>query len=111
MTAITERELDWQTWHAQREADLDTDYRWLTVVAFNWLPVEPAEIPGLPGNWWAQDGLAHVRSASGLTLNGEPLTGTTSASVPEAGSLSWLLHGDKLVELVLRGGPLRDPAA
>ena len=115
MTAITEQELDWQAWHARREADLDTDYGWLTVVAFNWLPVEPAEIPGLPGKWWAQDGQAHVTSASGLKLNSEPLTGTTSASVPEAGSLSWLLHGDKLVELVLRGGRYairqRDPRA
>lgn len=106
----------WQAWHALREQDLNTDYGWLTVVAFNWLASSPEEIPGLPGKWWAaDDGLAHVTASGGLTLNGEPVEGTTSASVPEAGSLSWLLHGDKLVELVLRGGRYairqRDPRA
>ncbi|MEV8374407.1 DUF1684 domain-containing protein [Kribbella sp. NPDC056861] len=115
MTVTTELQQDWQTWHALREQDLNTDYGWLTVVAFNWLPSSPGELPGLPGKWWAADGLAHVTAADGLTLNGEAVEGTTSASVAEAGSLSWLLHGDKLVELVLRGGRYavrqRDPNA
>jgi uncharacterized protein (DUF1684 family) len=115
MTVVTEQDKDWQTWHADRERDLDTDYGWLTVVAFNWLSPSPAEIPGLPGKWWAADGSAHVTGGVGLTLNGESFTGSTSASVPEAGSLSWLLHGTRLVELVLRGGRYairqRDPQA
>jgi uncharacterized protein (DUF1684 family) len=117
MTVIAPHEQaeDWQRWHAQREADLTTNYGWLTVVAFNWLGSSPAEIPGLPGKWWVQDGLAHVTAAEGLTASGEPVAGTTSASVAEAGSLSWLLYGDKLVELVLRGGRYairqRDPQA
>ncbi|WP_020388161.1 DUF1684 domain-containing protein [Kribbella catacumbae] len=115
MTVTTEREQDWQTWHALREQDLDTDYGWLTVVAFDWLTADAEEIPGLPGRWWAADGLAHVRATGGLTLNGDVVEGTTSASVAEAGSLSWLLHGDRLVELVLRGGRYairqRDPRA
>lgn len=115
MTVTTELEQDWQTWHALREQDLNTDYGWLTVVAFNWLASSPEEIPGLPGKWWAADGLAQVTTAGGLTLSGEAVEGTVSASVAEAGSLSWLLHGDKLVELVLRGGRYairqRDPGA
>jgi uncharacterized protein (DUF1684 family) len=115
MTVTTELEQDWQAWHLLREQDLNTDYGWLTVVAFNWLGPTPEEIPGLPGKWWTADGLANVTTTGGLTLNGEPVEGTVSASVAEAGSLSWLLHGDKLVELVRRGGRYairqRDPHA
>jgi uncharacterized protein (DUF1684 family) len=114
MTITTEQEHDWQTWHSLREQDLNTDYGWLTIVAFNWLTSSLEALPGLPGTWWVADGLAHVTADSGLTLNGEPVV-STSASVAEAGSLSWLLHGDKLVELVLRGGRYairqRDPRA
>jgi uncharacterized protein (DUF1684 family) len=69
---------------------------------------------GLPGQWWA-DRQAYVTAAGELTLAGEPVHGTVAASVPEAGSLSWLLHGDRLAELVLRGGRYavrqRDPRA
>jgi len=115
MTTVTWHELDWQRWHHQREADLDTDYGWLTVVAFDWLSAEPAKLPGLPGKWWTQDGQAQVSDGAGLTLDGEGLTGTTSASVAEGGSLNWLRQGHKLVELILRGGRYairqRDPRA
>ncbi|MGW7679623.1 DUF1684 domain-containing protein [Kribbella sp. NPDC054772] len=114
MTVISDLEQDWHTWHAARERDLDTDYGWLSIVAFDWLPVEPGTIDGLPGTWWA-DQQAHVTAAGDLTLGGEPVRGTISASVPEAGSLSWLLYGDRLAELVLRGGRYavrqRDPRA
>jgi peptidoglycan biosynthesis protein MviN/MurJ (putative lipid II flippase) len=34
----------------------------------------------------------------------EAVDGTITATVAEAGSLAWLRYGDKLVELVLRGG-------
>ena len=41
--------------------------------------------------------------------------GTTRAEVSEVGSLSWVRHGDRLVELVRRGGRyavrVRDPRA
>jgi uncharacterized protein (DUF1684 family) len=40
---------------------------------------------------------------------------SVNVSMPEAGSLSWVHHGRRLVELVLRGGRyairLRDPSA
>jgi uncharacterized protein len=115
MTVISDLEQDWQTWHDLREQDLDTDYGWLTVVAFDWLPSAPTALRGLPGKWWADDERAHVEADGELTLGGEPVHGETSASVPEAGSLSWLLYGDRLAELVLRGGRYaarqRDPRA
>ncbi|GAA1665194.1 DUF1684 domain-containing protein [Kribbella yunnanensis] len=115
MTVVSDLEQDWHTWHAAREQDLNTDYGWLTIVGFDWLPTEPAALAGLPGEWWAADGRAHVTAEGSLTLNGSPVDGTVSASVAEAGSLSWLLFGDRLIELVLRGGRYavrqRDPGA
>jgi len=115
VTVVSDLEPDWQTWHAAREQDLDTDYGWLTVVAFDWLPPAPGLISGLPGKWWADNQQASVTADGELTLGGEPVHGETSASVPEAGSLSWLLYGDRLAELVRRGGRYavrqRDPRA
>src|SRR5690242_8009777 len=103
MTVVSDLEQDWQTWHAAREEDLNTDYGWLSIVGFDWLPDEPAALPGLPGTWWVADGRAHVAADGALTLNGAPVQ-ETSATVAEAGSLSWLFFGDRLIELVLRGG-------
>jgi len=115
MTAVSEIEQDWHTWHAGRERDLNTDYGWLAVVAFDWLPAEPTGLPGLPGKWWAVDGRAYVKAAGELAMSGDPVHGTTSATVAETGSLSWLLYGGRMVELVLRGGRYavrqRDPQA
>lgn len=103
------------TWHTTREQELTTKYGWLTVSAFDWLTNSPARLPGLPGTWWTADGQAHVRAGGELTLHGEPLVGTTSAGVPEGASLSWLLYGEVLVELLVRDGRYairqRDPAA
>ncbi|GAA1583489.1 DUF1684 domain-containing protein [Kribbella karoonensis] len=114
MTVVSDLEQDWHTWHAARERDLDTDYGWLSIVAFDWLPPTPTAIEGLPGRWWA-DQRAYVTAAGELTLGGEPVENTVSATVPEAGSLSWLQYGDRLAELVLRGGRYairqRDPRA
>jgi uncharacterized protein len=115
MTVVSDLEQDWHAWHSAREQDLDTDYGWLTVVAFDWLPPEPTALADLPGKWWTADGRAYVAAEGELTLNGEPVHGTVSSTVAEAGSLSWLLSGRRLVELVLRGGRYavrqRDPGA
>lgn len=113
--SVTDAEQDFATWHAAREGDLGTAYGWLSIVAFDWLPSTAIALQGLPGKWWADDERAHVRAEGELTLGGEPVHGETSASVAEAGSLSWLLYGDRLAELVLRGGRYavrqRDPRA
>ncbi|GAA1554089.1 DUF1684 domain-containing protein [Kribbella lupini] len=110
MTVTTQED-----WHTTREQELATKYGWLTVSAFDWLTDTPARVPGLPGTWWTADGQAHVRAGGELTLHGEPLVGTTSAGVPEGASLSWLLYGEVLVELLVRDGRYalrqRDPSA
>ncbi|MGW6276923.1 DUF1684 domain-containing protein [Kribbella sp. NPDC055071] len=115
MTVVSDLDQDWQTWHAAREQDLDTDYGWLSIVAFDWLPTAPTAIDGLPGKWWADGERAHVTADGELTLSGTAVHGEVSASVPEAGRLSWLMYGDRLAELVLRGGRYairqRDPRA
>jgi len=115
MTVVSDLEQDWSTWHAAREQDLNTDYGWLSIVGFDWLGPEPTALSGLPGEWWVADGRAHVSVDGSLTLNGAPVVGTVSATVAEAGSLSWLFFGNRLVELVLRGGRYavrqRDPGA
>ncbi|GAA2796830.1 DUF1684 domain-containing protein [Kribbella solani] len=70
MTVVSDLEQDWHTWHAARERDLDTDYGWLSIVAFDWLSSAPTGLQGLPGQWWA-DERAHVSASGELTLGGE----------------------------------------
>ena len=126
MTSTATRTSDlqsaWDAWHRDRETALATPHGWLSLTGFHWLPesaAPPSVLPGLPGRWRAD---AHGASVSadvgdGLTLvaDGAPVEGTISATVPEAGSLGWVRHGDRLVELVLRGGRyavrVRDPRA
>jgi uncharacterized protein (DUF1684 family) len=74
-------------------------------------------IADLPGKWSTRDGSAVLSALTddGLTIRGEAVDGEVTATVPEAGSLSWVYHGHRLIELVLRGGRyairLRDPSA
>lgn len=112
----------WANWHTARERELVTEHGWLSLVGFHWLPITPTRLHGVPGAWHVDgdtavldatdaDGLVH---ASG-SAQGDAITGTVTASVPEAGSLRWVQHGQVVVELVLRGGRyairLRDPQA
>lgn len=120
ITATSELHDAWARWHDVREAELATNHGWLSLTGFHWLPDTPTALDGLPGSWSAGDGWARLTAAAvdGLTTvetGGEPVDGTITASVAEAGSLSWVRHGDRLVELVLRGGRyairVRDPLA
>jgi uncharacterized protein len=108
---------DWADWHAGRERELVTEHGWLSLTWFSWLGEEPAAIADLPGRWSTRDGSAvlSAQAGDGLTVQGEPVDGEVTATVPEAGSLGWVRHGPRLVELVLRGGRYavrqRDPNA
>ena len=107
-------------WHDAREADLAADHGWLSLTGFHWLPDTATTLDDLPGSWSAGDGGATLTAAEidGLRTI-EPgdgtVEGTITATVAEAGSLPWVRHGDRLVELVLRGGRyairVRDPRA
>jgi len=108
---------DWRDWHAGRERELVTEHGWLSLTWFSWLGEEPAAIADLPGRWSTRDGSAvlSAQADDGLTVQGEPVNGEVTATVPEAGSLGWVHHGARLVELILRGGRyavrLHDPNA
>jgi uncharacterized protein (DUF1684 family) len=116
-STLAQLERDWREWHADRERELVTEHGWLSLTWFSWLGEEPATIADLPGRWSTRDGSAVLgaRADDGLTVQGEPVNGEVTATVPEAGSLGWVQHGPRVVELLLRGGRygvrLRDPNA
>ncbi|MBM7789761.1 DUF1684 domain-containing protein [Tenggerimyces flavus] len=107
----------WDAWRAERDRSLREEYGWLSIVGFDWLGSDVRGVSGLPGLWSVRSGAAWVTAdrSDGLTYEGEPIDGTFGATVSEAGSLLWLRHGRRLVELVLRGGRYavrqRDPSA
>jgi len=120
ITATSELHDAWIRWHTAREADLATDHGWLSLTGFHWLPDTATALDGLPGRWWAGDGVATLAATAtdGLTSvapGRRAVEGTITGSVAEAGSLPWVRHGNRLVELVRRGGRyairVRDPRA
>lgn len=120
ITATSELHDAWARWHDAREADLAADHGWLSLTGFHWLPDTATTLDDLPGSWSAGDGGATLTAAEidGLRTiepGDGPVEGTITATVAEAGSLPWVRHGDRLVELVLRGGRyairVRDPRA
>ena len=132
MTTTADLDLEqWQTWRSERDAGLAAPYDWLSVVGYSWITGEqaaPTVVPGVPGRWWVADGVLHVAAdpADGLHLigSGEPLDGSATAEVAEAGSIRFAAigaplaetdDGPVLVEVVRRGGyyalRLRDPQA
>ncbi|GAA1984466.1 DUF1684 domain-containing protein [Terrabacter lapilli] len=108
---------EWDQWRAAREASLGEEHGWLSLTGFAWLPDEPSALPGLPGLWWAGEDGAHVRAEEQdrLVTDVGPVLGRASADVAESGSLHWVRHDDRVVELLRRGGRLavrtRDPQA
>jgi len=108
---------EWLTWRTARETDLAQEHGWLSLTAFAWLPDRAASLPGLPGRWWADDSGAHVEADpdESLRVGDEPVAGRATADVEESGSRLWVRHGDRVVELLRRGGRLavrtRDPQA
>lgn len=111
----------WARWRATREAQLAEEHGWLSLTGFAWLSAEPTAVPGLPGLWWADDAGAHVSADEQDGLATEvgpvlgPVVGTVGADVAESGSLHWVRHDGRVVELLRRGGRLavrtRDPQA
>ena len=109
--------VEWERWHAEREADLATDYGWLSLTGFAWLAAEPTAVDGLPGLWWDDHGTARLRvgTADAVTVDGQVVNGDSTAAVDEGGSVEWVEVGTTHVQLLRRGGRLavrsRDPQA
>lgn len=120
-TATATYETDWHDWHTVREQVLAVPHGWLSVTSFHWLPDEPTQLDGLPGRFSVADGHAVLKATAddGYRVRAEdediPVDGTVRAEVAEAKSLEWLVLGDVVVELALRGGRCairtRDPQA
>lgn len=110
-------EENWSRWHAAREVELVAEYGWLSLRALRWLGDEPAVVADLPGRWSAKDGDAVLEAVvgDGLTVDGRLVDGRVSTHLADGGSLGWVRHGRRLVELVRRAGRyairLRDPDA
>ncbi len=108
---------DWDSWHAEREAELRAPHGWLSLTALHWLDAEPAAFPGAPGRWSVHpDGvLLHAEPGDGLSHGGEAIEGELVLSPAEGGAGVTLQHGERLVEVIQRGGAyalrVRDPQA
>jgi uncharacterized protein (DUF1684 family) len=120
--AETDVTAGWTRWHALREAELRAEHGWLSITGFHWLVDAPTTLPGLPGRWQSRGGWAQLTATDtdGLVTAagpaaGSPVQGSVAARVDEAGSTTWLRHGDRVVELLRRGGRdavrVRDPKA
>ncbi|WP_441249614.1 DUF1684 domain-containing protein [Kitasatospora sp. McL0602] len=111
---------EWKHWQDSRAASASAPHGPLALTGTHWLEPEPAVLPGLPGLWWASDGLVRVRAtaADGLRVEGAdggPLVGDgvlrpDTASAPQLAAL-----GEVLLVPIEREGELAlrvfDPAA
>ncbi|MFJ7912039.1 DUF1684 domain-containing protein [Kitasatospora sp. NPDC096204] len=70
---------DWKHWSDGRAASVSAPHGQLALTGTHWLEPEPAEIPGLPGLWWADAEGVRVRAeaSDGITVDGagEPVDG------------------------------------
>lgn len=107
-TDVERGEQDWRELRAQREAELVQPHGWLTLRGFHWLEPAATTLPGVPGQWSADDEEATLQAdlADGLRAEGEPLDGTSTKTVAETGRVPWVTFGDTEVELLRRGGRL-----
>ncbi|MFD7730544.1 DUF1684 domain-containing protein [Kitasatospora phosalacinea] len=62
----------WQRWTEARSAAAGAPHGPLALTGTHWLEPAPAEIPGLPGRWWAEDGAvcAELRAGDGVHVEG-----------------------------------------
>ncbi|MEU8081399.1 DUF1684 domain-containing protein [Catellatospora citrea] len=108
---------EWDAWRAAREQELREPHGWLSLTALHWLPAEEVVLPGVPGRWSVHDDGALLLAdvADGLSHAGEPVEGELVLSPVEGGAGITLEHGDRLVEIIQRGGAyalrVRDPQA
>lgn len=106
----------WQTWRAERHAELSRPHGWLSLTALHWLGPHPSALPGLPGLWW-QDGTAVWAGPGGgpglLTVDGAAVAAPTA--VLDADGARTVRYGDLLLEPLHRGEAwgvrVRDPQA
>ncbi|MFI6151877.1 DUF1684 domain-containing protein [Kitasatospora sp. NPDC051170] len=108
---------DWKRWSDQRAASVSAQHGQLALTGTHWLDAESVQVPGLPGQWWADTEGVRVRAAAadgllahGLLVDGEVLLRPDTD--PAAGTATL---GDLLLVPIEREGELAlrvfDPAA
>ncbi|MEV4613484.1 DUF1684 domain-containing protein [Kitasatospora sp. NPDC049258] len=116
MTAAEE----WQHWTEARTAAAGAPHGPLALTGTHWLGPEPAEIPGLPGHWWAADGLVRlsVAAADGVRLEevgSHPLDGEAALRPDSDPAAQTAVLGDIRLVPIDREGELAlrvfDPAS
>ncbi|MEV4561630.1 DUF1684 domain-containing protein [Kitasatospora sp. NPDC049285] len=79
---MTETDADaWQRWTESRTAAVSAPHGPLALTGTHWLEPEPGEIPGLPGRWWAEDGLVRTVLAPGAGVRLERGDGELTGAV------------------------------
>ncbi|MGK4580393.1 DUF1684 domain-containing protein [Kitasatospora sp. HPMI-4] len=92
MTATEE----WKQWTEARTASVSAPHGQLALTGTHWLDSEPTGIPGLPGLWWASEGLVRVRAEAG---DGIRVKGAETAVDGEAALRPDTMPGADLAEL------------
>ncbi|MFD9123478.1 DUF1684 domain-containing protein [Kitasatospora sp. NPDC059571] len=119
MTAADTAAEAWQRWTEARAAAVSAAHGPLALTGTHWLGPEPEEIPGLPGAWWADEGVVRVsaKSADGLRLEGGDgaLEGEITLRPDTSPEPDRAAHGDLRLVPIEREGELAlrvfDPAA
>lgn len=98
----------WNRFRRNRNEALASDYGWLTLTSFQWLPEQPDALELVPGLWSTDQKTATLTASAedGLTFvdSGEQVDGTYSAELADEESLNWVAYGSIVVELAVRGG-------
>ncbi|RGD61980.1 DUF1684 domain-containing protein [Kitasatospora xanthocidica] len=110
---------DWKHWSDGRAASVSAQHGQLALTGTHWLEPEPAEIPGLPGRWWADAEGVRVRAAAsdGITVDGAdaPVDGEALLRPDSDPAADTAVLGDLLLVPIEREGELAlrvfDPAA
>lgn len=120
-STLPDLQSSWDTWHAEREAELSTPHGWLSFTALHWLTPEAVAFDGLPGLWSATtDGVVITASAAdGLVVRTvtEPRRIDGQVTLHPVDRLEGALveFADTIIEVVRRTDShairLRDPKA
>ncbi|MFF2145518.1 DUF1684 domain-containing protein [Kitasatospora sp. NPDC058190] len=110
---------DWKHWSDSRAASVSAPHGQLALTGTHWLEPRPAELPGLPGHWWADAEGVRVRAAAadGISVAGAngPVDGEVLLRPDTDRAADTAVLGDLLLVPIEREGELAlrvfDPAA
>ncbi|GAA2255983.1 DUF1684 domain-containing protein [Kitasatospora cystarginea] len=108
MTATATEE--WKHWTEARTASVTAPHGQLALTGTHWLDSEPIEISGLPGLWWASEGLVRLRAKADddIRIKGAeaPVDGEVALRPDTARSPDLAELGERLLAPIEREGEL-----